>query len=171
MGAGREGCRHHAGVIGRGGRSYFTCPGLEPGPFQTPNLERSRLKAGTSKPTQARANRARHAVPHRLRRSAICSIAIRAAGVTTSVNTVAKARPKTMAVERLIHHCVDGAPTVMPRDRNSTFTPKAIGSTPSTAVVAVSTTGRARSRQVSKIGPAGPGASPPDPAKGADRTE
>jgi hypothetical protein len=26
----------------------FPCPGPEPGPFQTPNLERSRLKAGTS---------------------------------------------------------------------------------------------------------------------------
>ena len=79
------------------------------------------------------------------------SIAISAAGVTISVSTVAKPSPNTMAVERLIHHCVAGAPTVISRDRNSTFMPNAIGSTPRMAVTAVSTTGRARSRQVSRM--------------------
>ena len=39
-------------------------------------------------------------------------IAISAAGVTISVRTVAKPSPNTIAVDRLIHHCVDGAPTV-----------------------------------------------------------
>ena len=76
---------------------------------------------------------------------------IRAAGVTTSVSTVAKLRPNTIAVDRLIHHCVAGAPIVISRLRNSTFMPNAIGSTPRIAVTAVSTTGRARSQQVSRI--------------------
>ena len=40
---------------------------------------------------------------------------ISVAGVTTSVSTVAKPRPKTIAVDRLIHHCVDGAPIVTSR--------------------------------------------------------
>lgn len=31
-------------------------------------------------------------------------------GVTISVSTVAKARPKTKAEEKAIHHCVEGAP-------------------------------------------------------------
>ena len=79
------------------------------------------------------------------------SIAISAAGVTTSVSTVAKPSPNTMAVDRLIHHCVAGAPIVISRVSSSTLTPKAIGSTPRIAVTAVSTTGRARSRHVSTI--------------------
>ncbi len=37
------------------------------------------------------------------------------AGVTTSVRMVAKPRPKTIAVESWIHHCVDGAPMVISR--------------------------------------------------------
>ena len=68
-----------------------------------------------------------------------------------SVSMVAKPSPNTMAVERLIHHCVAGAPTVISRERNSIFMPKAIGNTPRIAVTAVRTTGRARSRQVSRI--------------------
>ena len=79
------------------------------------------------------------------------SIAISAAGVTISVSTVAKPRPNTIAVDRLIHHCVAGAPTRISRVRKSMFTPNAIGSTPRMAVTAVSTTGRARSRQVSRM--------------------
>ena len=79
------------------------------------------------------------------------AIAISIAGVTTKVSTVAKPRPKTIAVERLIHHCVAGAPTVISRVMNSIFMPNAIGSTPRMAVTAVSTTGRARSRQVSRM--------------------
>ena len=55
-------------------------------------------------------------------------MAMSAAGVTINVSTVAKPRPKTIAVDRLIHHCVDGAPTVISRDRNSMFMPNAIGS-------------------------------------------
>ena len=43
------------------------------------------------------------------------------------------------------------APIVTSRDRNSMFMPNAIGSTPRMAVTAVSTTGRARSRQVSRM--------------------
>ena len=38
---------------------------------------------------------------------------IRAEGVTTRVSTVAKARPKAMAVESWVHHWVEGAPTVI----------------------------------------------------------
>ena len=74
-----------------------------------------------------------------------------AAGVRIRVSTVAKPRPKTIAVDRLIHHCVAGAPWVMARSMKSTLMPKAIGSTPRMAVIAVSSTGRARSRQVSMI--------------------
>src|SRR5215218_7647820 len=37
------------------------------------------------------------------------------AGVTTRVRTVAKPRPKTMAVDRWIHHCVEGAPMSIER--------------------------------------------------------
>ena len=72
-------------------------------------------------------------------------------GVTISVSTVENARPKTMAFDRMIHHCVDGAPTVVSWESSSRLMPKAIGSTPRIAVTAVSTTGRARSRQVSMI--------------------
>ena len=57
-----------------------------------------------------RANRPRSRATVRMRQSRMFSIAISAAGVTTSVSTVAKPRPNTMAVERLIHHCVAGAP-------------------------------------------------------------
>jgi hypothetical protein len=42
-----------------------------------------------------------------------CAIAISAAGVTISVSNVAKPRPKTIAVDRLIHHCVEGAPAAI----------------------------------------------------------
>ena len=56
-----------------------------------------------------------------------------------------------MAEESEIHHWVDGAPKVVSWFINSRFRPKAMGSTPKIAVKAVSTTGRARSRQVSKI--------------------
>jgi hypothetical protein len=91
------------------------------------------------------------AADQRKRRSRRCSIAISAAGVTIKVSMVAKPSPNTMAVERLIHHCVAGAPTVISRDMNSMFMPNAIGSTPRIAVTAVSTTGRARSRQVSRM--------------------
>ena len=73
------------------------------------------------------------------------------AGVTTSVSTVEKARPKTMALDREIHHGVDGAPIVVSRFISSRFSPKAIGNSPRIAVAAVSTTGRARSRQVFRI--------------------
>ena len=55
------------------------------------------------------------AARHRWRFSLSWAIAISAAGVTISVSTVAKPRPKTMAVERWIHHCVDGAPIVISR--------------------------------------------------------
>src|SRR5439155_8892107 len=75
-----------------------------------------------------------HAAIQRSRFTRMFSITIRAAGVTISVSTVAKPRPKTMAVERWIHHCVAGAPTETSRERNSTLTPKAIGSTPRIAV-------------------------------------
>src|SRR6266436_7592410 len=85
----------------------------------------------------------RSAAERRRRRSRRLAIAISAAGVTTRVSTVAKPRPNTMAVERLIHHCVAGAPSVISRERNSIFIPNAIGSTPRIAVTAVRTTGRA----------------------------
>jgi len=87
----------------------------------------------------------RKAADQRKRRSRRCSIAISAAGVTIKVSMVAKPSPNTMAVERLIHHCVAGAPTVISRDMNSMFMPNAIGSTPRIAVTAVSdsTLGRA----------------------------
>ena len=83
------------------------------------------------------------------RLSRVKSISI--AGVTTSVSTVEKARPKTMALDSEIHHCVDGAPIVVSRFISSRLSPKAIGNTPRIAVAAVSTTGRARSRQVCRI--------------------
>src|ERR1700681_4544071 len=54
------------------------------------------------KPAQTRVKRRR---PYCRRRAPRCSIAIRAAGVTARVNTVTKA--KTIAVETLIHQCVD----------------------------------------------------------------
>jgi hypothetical protein len=41
---------------------------------------------------------------------AVFSRHIRAEGVTTSVKTVEKLRPKTIAVESWTHHCVEGAP-------------------------------------------------------------
>jgi hypothetical protein len=93
----------------------------------------------------------RIAAAQRARRSLKLAIPISAAGVTMSVSTVAKPSPNTIAVERWIHHWVAGAPTVTSRVRKSRLTPKAIGRTPRMAVTAVSTTGRARSRQVSRI--------------------
>ncbi len=69
-------------------------------------------------------------------------------GVTISVSTVAKDRPKTMAEDSEIHHCVEGALIVVSWWKISSPSPKAIGSTPRMADTAVSTTGRARSRQV-----------------------
>src|SRR5438093_4630369 len=102
-----------------------------------------RLKAGN--------RQERSVAEKRRRRSRKLAIAISAAGVTIRVRTVAKPRPKTIAVDRLIHHCVAGAPTVISRARNSTFMPNAIGSTPRIAVTGVRTTGRARSRHVSMI--------------------
>ena len=69
-------------------------------------------------------------------------------GVTTSVSSVAKDRPKTIAEDSEIHHCVDGALIVVSWWKISSPRPKAIGSTPRIADSAVSTTGRARSRQV-----------------------
>ena len=62
---------------------------------------------------------------------------ISAAGVTINVKMVAKPSPNTIAVDRLIHHCVDGAPTTTSRDTKSRLMPKAIGSTPRIAVIAV----------------------------------
>ena len=50
------------------------------------------------------------------RHSRMFSIAISAAGVTISVSTVAKPSPNTIAVERWIHHCVAGVPTLSPYD-------------------------------------------------------
>ena len=76
--------------------------------------------------------------------------AISIAGVTTSVSTVAKPSPNTVAVESCTHHCVEGAPTVTSRTIKSMLTPKAIGMTPSTLVMAVRNTGRARWLQVSR---------------------
>src|SRR5215510_13572720 len=130
MGAGGEGRRHYAGMIAGGARSEA----------QPPHADAAR-----------RENRARSAATQRMRHSRMFSIAISAAGVTIRVSRVAKPSPNTMAVERLIHHCVAGAPMVISRERNSMFMPKAIGSTPRIAVTAVSTTGRARSRQVSMM--------------------
>lgn len=51
-------------------------------------------------------------VPWRRRRQAAArfSRSISALGVTTSVNTVAKVRPKAMAVDSWRHHWVEGAP-------------------------------------------------------------
>src|SRR6202140_1207082 len=75
-------------------RAYSTR--YESGPFQTPAFVTVPAQ-GRDKQAQARAKRERIAAPQRRRRSASCSIAIRAAGVTTSVNTVANARPNTTA--------------------------------------------------------------------------
>ena len=71
-------------------------------------------------PCAARASLvARHVADQRSRHSRMFSIAIRAAGVTIRVRIVAKPRPNTIAVERWIHHCVAGAPTVISHDTNS----------------------------------------------------
>lgn len=76
---------------------------------------------------------------------------ISAAGVTINVNMVAKPNPNTIDVDNDIHHCVAGAPCVISRLMKSRLMPKAIGNTPNIAVTAVNTTGRARSRHVSRI--------------------
>ena len=76
---------------------------------------------------------------------------INVAGVTSKVSAVAKPSPKTIATDRCTHHWVDGAPIETLRVTKSILIPKAIASPPNTAVTAVSTTGRARSRHVSMI--------------------
>src|SRR5262245_32399311 len=52
------------------------------------------------------------ACTRRIRQAEIWAKSMRVAGVTTKVRTVANPRPKTIAVERWIHHWVDGAPII-----------------------------------------------------------
>ena len=69
---------------------------------------------------------------------------IKSDGVTKSVNRVAKARPKAIAVDSCCHHCVEGAPTVTSRVTKSILTRATMGSRPKIVVAVVSSTGRNR---------------------------
>src|SRR3974377_795628 len=92
---------------------------------------RGRGGAGGAAHARAGRRRRRRSASHQRRRLARrFSMAMSAAGVMISVSTVAKPSPNTIPVDRLIHHCVAGAPTVISRARNSMFMPKAIGRTP-----------------------------------------
>ena len=93
----------------------------------------------------------RSAADQRSRRSRSCSIAIRAAGVTIKGEQGGEAQPEHDRGREGDPPLPPGPPPVISRVRNSTLMPNAIGSTPRIAVTAVSTTGRARSRQVSMI--------------------
>src|SRR3546814_2613040 len=53
----------------------------------------------------------------RARKARRFSFSISAEGVTTRVSRVAKVRPKATAVESCRHHWVEGAPTVMVREK------------------------------------------------------
>ena len=80
----------------------------------------------------------------RLREVAILALIIKSDGVTKSVNKVAKARPKAIAVDSCCHHCVEGAPMATSLVTKSILTRATIGNKPKIVVAVVSSTGRNR---------------------------
>src|SRR5438132_10067408 len=86
---------------------------LKVNPPRCAGLHPSANYAALIRPT----NRRRNDAPQARRRVRTFSTSISAAGVMIKVRTVANPRPNTIAVERLIHHWVAGAPMVISRAR------------------------------------------------------